>query len=246
MSGNADVIPVTIPEGAPDAGAVLESLVIPHAPDSVALGGVSPRDPVLNPTGAPAAVDSDAAKLDRAKPGRKKQLVSKHRSKSELLVASRELDAENARLRERLTQFEGGPLPGAEGMTPAELAKQVDVALDATIELTSNIAAAYYGDHCRVEKEERVILRDAWAPILRAYAPRLGTALPWIGAISTTAMVVLPRVNKTREILAQKKAEKVAPISAPAPTGEPAPAAPPITKGARYSGTESVAPLGSR
>lgn len=230
------IVPLAISPESPDSGAVLESLVTPHPPGSENIGGAYPAsDP-----GPVPPIESDAAKLNRATPGRKKQLVSKHRSKSELLTASRELEKRTQELEGKLARYEGGPGPSAEGMTASELSKAVDTALDATIELGSNIAAAYYGDHWVIPADERTILRDAWAPIARMYAPRAGQALPWIGALSCTALVILPRVNKTRDLMKEKAGQPVAPISQPVTVGEPEPAKLEPVRGARYSGTGPV------
>lgn len=205
------LVPLDLPTETPEPEDVIRSLQTPHPEGAEPLGGIT-----VAPESEPDGEDSDAAKLARAKPGRRRSNISKHRTKPELLVAARELDAENAQLRRELDTLKGvesGPM----GMSPQDVTQAVRQALDATIELGSRIAAAYRGDHWVIEGPEREVLRDAWVPILTAYAPQLGQALPWVGALSTTALVLLPRFGKDADL---RKARAVtAPV--PAPVADP-------------------------
>lgn len=230
---DAPDIPLPIPgatETAPDP--ILASLQTPHAEESVNLGGVTPAPEDLG--------DTDAEKLARAKPGRKQSRVSKHRTKPELLATAREQEAELIRLRAQLGQTDptAGPSgPGPLGMSASEVDRALTIGLEQTIELASNVAAATWGPALLVPKAERDILREAWLPIARYYAPRMGAALPWVAALSTTAMVVLPRVNMARELKAGAAPPQAAepgtdttrgqgqPAPAPAPMPAPTPTA---------------------
>lgn len=196
------LVPLDIPDAGPDAEAIVRALQTPHPEGSEPLDGITARpEPGES---EPQGPDTDAEKLARAKPGRKRSPISKHRTKPELLAAARELDAENQQLRAQLGErVEGGPDAGP--ATPAQVLTMVRSSLDATIALGGKLLAAYRGDHWDIPQEEREVLRDAWVPILAEYAPQLGKALPWMGALSTTAMVVLPRLGRDAELAKLKR-----------------------------------------
>lgn len=204
---SAPLIDLDVPESGPDAEAVLRSLQTPHPEGSDALGGIVPA-----PEPGTGAEETDAEKLARAKPGRKRSPISKHRTKPELLQAARE---QETRIRELEAQLGVGGSETMPTMAPADIKRSCETALDATIEVGSRIAAAYRGDHWVIEGSEREILRDAWVPILMEYAPQLGKALPWLGAVSTTALVLLPRLGKDAELAkARRPAQPTEPVTA--------------------------------
>ncbi len=222
---SSPIVPLDIPDAGPDAEAVVRALQTPHAEGAEPLDGVTPSPAAPEPQ----EPDTDAEKLARAKPGRKRSPISKHRTKPELLAAARELDAENAQLRAQLGERTGDGLEGGPA-TPAQVLTMVRTSLDATLMLASKVLAAYRGDHWDIPQEEREVLRDAWVPILAEYAPQLGKALPWMGALSTTAMVVLPRLSRDAELAKLKRStgQPVEPVttSTQGKEAEPEPSAP--------------------
>lgn len=185
----------------PDPDAVLTALQAPSTGE-----GAPPEGPEGEP---------DADKLARAKPGRKRSPISKHRTKPELLAAARE---QEARIRELETQLGVTRPSDAPAAPAADVLKSVTSALDATLLLGCKLLAAYRGDHWDLADAEREALRDAWVPILAHYAPQIGPALPWLNAVGVTAVFVLPRLGKDAELAKGRAALTQAPEAVPVTT----------------------------
>jgi hypothetical protein len=211
---NDPIVPLDLPSAGPNPEAVSAALAAAPLPPEDTAPAPAPE----GPTG-PGPVDTDAEKLARAKPGRKRSPISKHRTKPELLQAARAQEEEIQRLKALLGEkSDTGPAPElgtGPALTPDEVRRAVSVAFEATVELASKMLAAYRGPHWELTDPERECLRDAWVPLLAHYAPALGQSLPWLGAVSTTALVVMPRLGRDAELAAQR-AGPVAPMAAPA------------------------------
>lgn len=88
--------------------------------------------------------------------------------------------------------------------TLAQQIKEASAALSTTFQVVGAIVAGKRGEHWQIEKKEADRLGDAWAVVLAPYLPKVGQALPVVGALVVTWGVVQPRIEEDGR---QKKAK---------------------------------------
>lgn len=73
-------------------------------------------------------------------------------------------------------------------------------ALTTTFAIASKVAAKHRGEHWLLEDEEAESLGQVWTSALAPYLPKIGAAVPWATALIVTATMVMPRVERDREL----------------------------------------------
>lgn len=103
--------------------------------------------------------------------------------------------------------------------TPDQAAKEQEIqncrdALTQTFKIASKVAAKKRGEHWELSDTEAASLGDVWTQALLPYLPKIGAAMPWATALVVTGVLVMPRLERDRELRAQADAAQV-PVERP-------------------------------
>ncbi len=88
-----------------------------------------------------------------------------------------------------------------EGVSERDL-ESCQEALSKTFLIASKVVAKKRGPHWEVSEEEAESLGQVWTAALAPYLPKIGAAVPWATALVVTGVMVMPRIEKDRELTA--------------------------------------------
>lgn len=148
-------------------------------------------------------------------------------SKSQRTKASRRELA--ARVAELEGLVESTPAPAGGASSPADSAPALSLedaakiagdSLAETLRVASGVARRMRGAHWELTDEERKALGDAWGPVLAPYLGNFARHLPLVAAVSLTASVVWPRIERDMELAKLSAAAALPTAAADAPAAE--------------------------
>jgi hypothetical protein len=90
-----------------------------------------------------------------------------------------------------------------DGVSEQDL-ENCQAAIATTFLVSSKVAAKHRGEHWLLSDEEAESLGQVWTAALAPYLPQIGAAVPWATALIITATMVMPRVDKDRELQAAR------------------------------------------
>lgn len=91
------------------------------------------------------------------------------------------------------------PAPAPEGVSEQDIAN-CEAALAMTFKIASEVAAKKRGDHWKLDDKEAAALGEVWTAALAPYLPKIGAAVPWATALVVTGVMVMPRIERDREL----------------------------------------------
>lgn len=94
------------------------------------------------------------------------------------------------------------PTPPPEGVSEQEL-QNCQEALSTTFLIASKVVAKKRGDHWTLDQKEADSLGEVWTAALAPYLPKIGAAVPWATALVVTGVLVMPRIERDRELAGQ-------------------------------------------
>lgn len=106
-------------------------------------------------------------------------------------------DGKPKKRRKRKVKVE--PVTPPEGVSEQDL-QNCQEALALTFKIASEVVAKKRGDHWKLDPKEADSLGEVWTAALAPYLPKIGAAVPWATALVVTGVLVMPRLERDREL----------------------------------------------